>query len=69
MTDIDELLGRLRKLEAIELEPRFSRSVQRRGRERLLAGTRNSLLAWGAVLATVVIYLGWAVHFANALYR
>jgi hypothetical protein len=69
MTDLDELLGRLRKLEPIEVEPGFSRTVQRRGRERLRAGTRKSTLASTAVLATVVTYLGWALHFANSLYR
>ena len=69
MTDVDELLGRLRKLAPIEIEPGFSRSVQRRGRERLRAGTRRSALASSAVLATVLAYLGWALHFANGLYR
>ncbi len=45
MTDIDELLARLRKLEAVELEPRFSRSVQRAwSRE---AAGRNSQVAAG----------------------
>jgi hypothetical protein len=69
MTDVDELLERLRKLEPIEIETEFSGSVQRRGRERLRAVPRTPKLAFSLVLGTVVAYLGWALHFANGLYR
>jgi hypothetical protein len=69
MTDVDELLERLRKLDPIEIEAEFLRSVQRRGRERLRAVPRKSKLASSLVLGTVVAYLGWALHFANGLYR
>jgi hypothetical protein len=69
MTDVDELLERLRRLDPIEIEAEFSRSVQRRGRERLRSGRRSSKLASGLALGTVVAYLGWALHFASGLYR
>ena len=69
MTEVDELLARLRKLEPIVLEREFSRSVQRRGRERLRERRRTAPLAATAVLGTVVVYLGWALHFTSGLYR
>jgi len=69
MTEVDELLARLRKLEPIVLEREFSRSVHRRGRERLSARARKSSLATTVVLGTVVAYLGWALHFTSGLYR
>ena len=69
MTEVDELLARLRKLEPIVLEREFSQSVQRRGRARLRARGRRSPLASTIVLGTVVAYLGWALHFTSGLYR
>ena len=69
MTEVDELLARLRKLEPIVLEREFSQSVQRRGRERLRARARRSPFASTIVLGTVVAYLGWALHFTSGLYR
>jgi len=69
MTDVDELLARLRRLERIELEPEFARLTQLRARARLRARPRSTVLASSAVLGAVVGYLGWALHFASALYR
>jgi type VI protein secretion system component VasF len=69
MTEFDELLSRLRKLEPIALDPGLSRTVQQRGRRRLRAGARSAPLASLAVAATVIVYLGWALRFTSALYR
>jgi len=46
MTEVDELLARLRKLPAVALDSEFE-----------------------ALAVTVVLYLGWALHFTSALYR
>jgi len=69
MTEVDELLARLRNLEPIELDREFSQSVRRHGRRRVRAGARTSPFASSLVLGTVVVYLGWALHFASGLYR
>ena len=69
MTEMDELLARLRKLEPIALEPEFSRSVQQRARQRLPARIRSAPFASVFVLGTVVVYLGWALRFTSDLYR
>jgi len=68
MTDIDELLSRLRKLPPIQVDAELSASVQRRGRRRVSAGVRKAPVASFAVFCTVVVYLGWALHFTSALY-
>jgi hypothetical protein len=69
MTEVDELLARLRNLEPIVLDRELSRSVRQRARQRLRAPARKSPLASALVLGTVVAYLGWALHFTSALYR
>jgi type VI protein secretion system component VasF len=69
MTEMDELLARLRKLEPIALKPEFSRSVEQRARQRFRARARSAPFASAFVLGTVVVYLGWALHFASGLYR
>jgi hypothetical protein len=69
MTEVDELLARLRKLEPIGLEPEFARRTQARARERLRVRPRKSVFATSMVFGAVVTYLGWALHFTSALYR
>ncbi len=69
MTELDQLLSRLRKLEPVALDPEFSRSVQEQGRRRLRGEARPAPFASLAVAATVLVYLGWALHFTSALYR
>jgi hypothetical protein len=72
MTEVDELLARLRKLPAVALDSEFKASVQARGRLRLQRPARPTPFAPLASLAlaiTVVLYLGWALHFTSALYR
>jgi len=69
MTEVDELLARLRKLQRIELEPEFSRLTQVRARARLRSRPRSTALASSVVFGAVVAYLGWALHFTSALYR
>jgi type VI protein secretion system component VasF len=69
MTEVDELLARLRRMEPIELDRQLARSVRERGRRRLRASRRSAPLASTFVLGTVAAYLGWALHFASSLYR
>ncbi|MEP7050802.1 MAG: hypothetical protein ABJB12_10630 [Pseudomonadota bacterium] len=69
MTEFDELLSRLRKLEPITLDPELRRSVQQRGRQALRGSVRSAPFASLAVAATVIAYLGWALRFTSALYR
>ena len=69
MTEIDELLERVRRLEPIELEREFSRSVQQSGRRRLRRGARKSTFSATLVIGTVALYLGWALHFTSGLYH
>ena len=69
MTEVDELLARLRNLEPIEPDRDFSRSVVLRGRSQLRARPRRSPFASTVVLGAVVAYLGWALHFTSELYR
>jgi len=68
MTELDELLSRLRRLEPMAPDREFSRVVQERGRRRLRSPVRSAPIASLAVLGTAVVYLGWALQFANALY-
>ncbi len=68
MTDVDELLSRLKKLEKIPLEAEFSESLKQRARRRVREPARRAPLASVAVFGTVIVYLGWALHFASALY-
>lgn len=72
MTEVDELLARLRKLPPVALDGAFKASVQARARRRLQRPARPAPFAPLASLAlavTVVLYLGWALQFASALYR
>ncbi|HEX3775025.1 MAG TPA: hypothetical protein VHV51_11210 [Polyangiaceae bacterium] len=69
MTEVDELLARLRKLEPIALDPELSRRTLDRARMRARARPRNARLASSMVFGTVVAYLGWALHFVSALYH
>ena len=68
MTDVDELLARLRKLEPMPLETEFDAQLRARGHRRLRRPAPSAPLASLAVLGTVVVYLTWALHFASALY-
>ena len=72
MTEVDELLARLRKLPAVALDGEFKASVQKRARQRVQRSARPgpfALLASVALASTVVLYLGWALRFTSALYR
>ena len=72
MTEVDELLARLRKLPAVALDTEFKASVQKRARQRVQRSARPAPLASLASLTlaiTVVLYLGWALQFTSALYR
>ena len=68
MTELDEILSRLRRLEPIAPDRAFSQAVQERGRRRLRGPVRSAPFASLAVFGTVVAYLSWALHFASALY-
>jgi len=72
MTEVDELLARLRKLPAVALESEFKAALQKRARQRVQRRARRAPFASLASLAlavTVVLYLGWALQFTSALYR
>ena len=72
MTEVDELLARLRKLPAVSPDSELEASLRERavrkvgGRAR---STRPARFASLALAATVVLYLGWALQFTSALYR
>jgi len=68
MTDLDELLARLRKLEPIALEEPFRHQVQERARLRVRRATRPAPLASLALFTTVIVYLSWALQFSSSLY-
>jgi type VI protein secretion system component VasF len=72
MTEVDELLARLRKLPPVALDSEFKAAVQKRARRRVQSRARPTPLAPLATLAlavTAVLYLGWALQFTSALYR
>jgi hypothetical protein len=69
MTEVDELLARLRKLPAVALDSEFKASVQKRARKRMQRSARPAPFASLALAFTVVLYLGWALQFTSALYR
>jgi type VI protein secretion system component VasF len=69
MTDVDELLARLRKLPTVALDSEFRASVQKRARQQVQRRARPAPFASLALASTVVLYLGWALHFTSALYR
>ncbi|HYQ45961.1 MAG TPA: hypothetical protein VER11_28520 [Polyangiaceae bacterium] len=69
MTEVDELLARLRKLPPVALDAEFEASVRARSVRRLRKRARPAPVASVALAGTVVLYLGWALQFASALYR
>ena len=81
MTEVDELLARLRKLPAVALDSEFKASVHASALRQLRRPARPApfppvalaalaaLAASAALAVTVVLYLGWALQFASALYR
>jgi type VI protein secretion system component VasF len=69
MTEVDELLARLRKLPAVPLDSEFEASVRTRAVRRLRRRAPATPFAALALAATVVLYLGWALQFASDLYR
>jgi hypothetical protein len=68
MTEVDELLARLRKLPQLRLDGEFDAALKQRGRRQLRRPVRSAPLASLAVFGTVIVYLSWAVHFTSALY-
>jgi len=69
MTDVDELLSRLRNLESIPLDSEFKASLRERARRRVRRPARRAPLASLAVCGTALVYLSWALHFASSLYQ
>jgi hypothetical protein len=69
MTEVDELLARLRKLPPVALDSEFMASVQARARGQVRKPARRVPLASLALAVTVVLNLGWALQFTSALYR
>jgi len=69
MTEVDELLARLRKLPPVALDPEFEGALRTRARRHLQRRVRPAPFASLALAGTAVLYLGWALHFASALYR
>jgi len=71
MTEVDELLARLRKLPALPLDGEFKAAVRARARRRVRRPAPAALasLASLALAVTAVLYLGWALQFTSALYR
>ena len=67
MTELDQLLSRLRRLEPIALDGEFKAAVQRRAQRRIRT-TRVTPWASLAVFGTAVTYLAWALYFTSALY-
>jgi len=68
MTDVDELLSRLKNLPSIPLDSGFKAELGQRARRRVQRPVRRAPLASVAVLGTVIVYLTWALHFTSALY-
>ncbi len=66
MTEVDELLARLRKLPPVALDGEFKALVHARARRRFRKPTPFASLA---LAGTIVLYLGWALHFTSTLYR
>ncbi|HKO48039.1 MAG TPA: hypothetical protein VJV79_09965 [Polyangiaceae bacterium] len=69
MTEVDELLARLRKLPPVALGSEFKASVQAQAHRRLRSRARATPFASLAFGGVVVLYLGWALQFTSALYR
>ncbi|HET7543775.1 MAG TPA: hypothetical protein VFK05_28080 [Polyangiaceae bacterium] len=69
MTEVDELLARLRKLPPVALDAEFDASLRARAHRRVRRRVRRAPFASLALGGTVVLYLGWALDFACNLYR
>jgi type VI protein secretion system component VasF len=69
MTEVDELLARLRKLPAVSLDSELKASLQARARRRLRRPARSAPFTSLALSVTVVLYLGWALQFTSGLYH
>jgi len=69
MTEVDELLARLRKLPAVPLDSEFKAALQARAHRRMRRPARSAPFASLMLAGTVVLYLGWAFQFTSALYR
>ncbi|HYQ26883.1 MAG TPA: hypothetical protein VER04_06680 [Polyangiaceae bacterium] len=72
MTEVDELLARLRKLPTVSIDRELEAALHARARRRVRLSARPAPfvpLASLALAVTVVLYLGWALHFASTLYR
>jgi len=69
MTEVDELLARLRKLPAVPLDSEFKAAVHAGALRRLRRPPRRAPFTSLALAVTVVLYLGWALRFTSALYR
>ena len=68
MTDVDELLSRLKNLPSIPLDSDFKAALGQRARRRVQKRVRRAPFASIAVLGTVIAYMTWALHFTSALY-
>ena len=68
MTDVDELLARLRKLPPLAPSPELRAHVLALGSARARRKLPPAPLASLAVGAAVIVYLSWAMSFAGALY-
>lgn len=67
MNEPDSLLQRLAELNAQQPAAELSRKIRAAGRARLVAAPVHPL--WSvAVAASVLCYLGWALHFTSQLY-
>jgi len=69
MTEVDELLARLRKLPPVALDRELEASLRARAVQRLRSRARPAPFASLALAGTVVLYLSWALRFTSALYR
>jgi type VI protein secretion system component VasF len=69
MTEVDELLARLRKLPAVAPDSGLKASLRARAHRRMRRPARSAPFASLALVGTVVLYLGWALQFTSGLYR
>lgn len=67
MNDRDPLLSRLAELPAVSPSARLSRKLTAAGHARLVPAKVHPVFSL-AVAASVLTYLGWAVHFTSRLF-
>ena len=67
MSNPDPLLQRLAQLSIEQPAPELSRKIRAAGRARLVPAQVHPLWSF-AVAASVLCYLGWALHFTSQLY-